>query len=395
MRRRREGSSAATLGVVEIWWQPRQSSWCGRPRPPSNRASSHDSQGPRRPANQRARTPALRRGASPSPCAGRTCDFHRHDPRLPYGLGPAILRPSDVFEKVLIRRARDMGTKGMWAKLGFENRWAVAVLLALSSITPAQAKTWHVAPKSLSGIKADSQTRAIGEATRHLEPGDTIVVHGGVYREAVTIDRSGTAQQPITIGPAEGETVILTGADRLTDWSLLPGGERVYSTPWPHKFVAWNKSYTHPNDDYHRLIGRCEQVFVAGYPLRQVLERDKLSRGTFFADIDAQRLYVQPAGNQDITKDKAMVEASTREQILRSKAVTSSSKGFAFAMRPTTPSKAPSSSQAIMTRSRIVFSSTPTPVARHSRARTSSSATASSSTTANSASAPAAPTVCG
>ena len=192
-------------------------------------------------------------------------------------------------------------------------------VLILSLTISAQARVWQVTPRTLAGLDPNDQVRTIGQAVAHLEPGDTVLLHSGIYRELVTIDSSGTPEKPITIRAAEGESVTLTGADRLTDWSLIPGGERVYSTPWPHKFVAWNKSFIHPNDDYHRLIGRCEQVFINGYPLQQVLERDKLSRGTFFADIDAQRLYLQPPGNQDITKDKALVEASTREQILRVK----------------------------------------------------------------------------
>jgi len=193
----------------------------------------------------------------------------------------------------------------------------LTVLAILSLTVSTQARVWHVAEKTLPGIDPSDQTTTIGKSVARLEPGDTLLLHGGVYREVVSIDRSGTAERPIMIRAAEGESVTLTGADRLTEWSLIQGYERVYSTPWPHRFVAWNKTYTHPNDDYHRLIGRCEQVSINGYPLRQVLERDKLSRGTFFVDLEAQRLYIQPADNQEITRNKAMVEASTRDQILR------------------------------------------------------------------------------
>jgi hypothetical protein len=193
----------------------------------------------------------------------------------------------------------------------------VIVVVILSLTVQTQARVWHVAAKTLPGIDPNNQVSTVGEGVVHLEPGDTLLLHGGIYREEVTIDTSGTAERPVTIRSAEGESVTLTGTDRITDWSLIQGPDRIYSTPWPYKFVAWNKTYTHPNDDYHRLIGRCEQVFVNGYPLCQVLERDKLSRGTFFVDIDAQRLYILPADNQEIAKNKAMVEASTRDQILR------------------------------------------------------------------------------
>jgi len=176
---------------------------------------------------------------------------------------------------------------------------------------------WTVAPKEIPGIASDEQMRTIAEAVSRAQPGDTIVIHAGVYRESVRIDRSGSEDQPITIRAAEGQTVILTGADRITDWTKEGSPDAdVCSTPWPHKFVAWNKNYTHPDDEFHRLIGRCEQVFVGGYPLRQVLEHDKLTRGTFYVDLNAQRLFVRGYDNRDIAGNKIAVEASARDRIL-------------------------------------------------------------------------------
>jgi len=93
-------------------------------------------------------------------------------------------------------------------------------LFVLSMTTQAQAKLWHVTQRALAGIDPNAQVRTIGEAAAHLAPGDTLLLHGGVYREVVALDKSGTAEQPITVRAAEGESVILTGADRITDWSL-------------------------------------------------------------------------------------------------------------------------------------------------------------------------------
>jgi len=206
----------------------------------------------------------------------------------------------------------------------------MTLMLAASVVTCAEARLLHVTSKPLAGIPSDSQFGTVSQAVAQLQPGDTMLIHGGIYRERVTIDKSGEPNSPITIRTADGEHVVLTGADRITDWSPVEGGDRVYSTPWSHKFVAWNRSQAHPDDDYHRLIGRCEQVFIDGYPLHQVLDRSKLSRGTFFADTDAQLLYVQAANNQDLTGDKAMVEASTREWILTVKGSYVTIKGIRF-----------------------------------------------------------------
>jgi hypothetical protein len=139
----------------------------------------------------------------------------------------------------------------------------------------------HVSPNELTDIDQQQQVRTISRAADIVEPGDTVIIHNGIYREAAVIEKSGTFNNPITFQAAVGASVIMTGADRITEWSEVKGDEHIYSTPWPHKFITWNKHSTHPHDDYHRLIDRCEQVFVNGYALRQVLDRDKLSRGTF------------------------------------------------------------------------------------------------------------------
>ena len=118
---------------------------------------------------------------------------------------------------------------------------------------------------------AERPWKTIGKATEKAGPGDVIVIRGGMYRERVLVKRHGTAQAPVRFEAASGEHVVLTGADRLTNWKKADDSRPVYRVPWPHKFIGWNPNMTHPNDEYHRLVGRCEQVFVDGYPLRQVL----------------------------------------------------------------------------------------------------------------------------
>ncbi len=217
-----------------------------------------------------------------------------------------------------------------WTQTNCAGRWRVLAVLALVPAAGVRAEVWHVAQKTLGGTDPNGQVRTVSEAVARIQPGDTVLVHGGVYREQVIIDPSGTADRPITIRAAEGEHVVLTGADHVTDWTPVRAEDRVYSTPWPHRFVAWNKYNTHPGDDYHRLIGRCEQVFINGYPLRQVLEQDQLSRGTFFADMEAGRLYIRPAGNEEITDSKVMVEASVRDRIMVVKGDHVTIKGIRF-----------------------------------------------------------------
>jgi hypothetical protein len=177
----------------------------------------------------------------------------------------------------------------------------------------ANARLWHVSGKRLPGIES---VPTITQAAANIEAGDTIIVHSGVYREKVLIDRSGRPDRPITLEAAVGADVVVTGADHLTEWTEVTEQDRIAGTPWPHRFVSWNPNGTHPSDDYHLLIGRCEQVFVNGYPLRQVLSRDQLARGTFYIDLDGKLLYVWSRDNRDIKSNKTVIEASSRDAIL-------------------------------------------------------------------------------
>jgi hypothetical protein len=57
-------------------------------------------------------------------------------------------------------------------------------------------------------------------AVNKLQPGDTLIVCGGVYRETVTFPRSGTADEPMTVKAQPGEKVIITGCDQVSGWTL-------------------------------------------------------------------------------------------------------------------------------------------------------------------------------
>ncbi|MDQ6860949.1 MAG: right-handed parallel beta-helix repeat-containing protein [Verrucomicrobiota bacterium] len=164
--------------------------------------------------------------------------------------------------------------------------------LFLLLVQLAAGATWHVSPEPLVAIPAAQQRRTINEAAAVVRPGDVVMIHAGLYREAVTVTKSGTPERPIRFEAAPNARVTLTGADEIADWQ--DEGDGVYSVPWPHRFLPWTKSDAHPDNEYHRLIGRTEQVFADNYPLHQTLTRETLSRGSFFVDFDAQRLFIVP-----------------------------------------------------------------------------------------------------
>jgi len=95
-----------------------------------------------------------------------------------------------------------------------------AILLCLVSAAPANE--YWVDQRHKEATDAHPGTReepwlTVGKAAATLQPGDTVVVRPGVYREAVVPKASGTAEKPITYR-AEGDGVVLSGADALTGW---------------------------------------------------------------------------------------------------------------------------------------------------------------------------------
>ena len=177
---------------------------------------------------------------------------------------------------------------------------------------------------------ADKPFKTIGAAVKNVKPGDTVVIETGVYREFVKIETSGTVKQPITFRAAPMARVEVTGAERLTDWRREEGTAEVFSSLWPYEYTGWSSRRTQPNDDYHVMIGRAEQVHVDNYPLLQVLDRQHLARGTFYADLANRRLYLHDRNGMDIIKQRSVVEASVRQQVWVCKANYVHTRGLRF-----------------------------------------------------------------
>ena len=75
----------------------------------------------------------------------------------------------------------------------------------------ARGNVYHVAingDDSNPGTE-DKPWRTISYAVTKLGPGDTLIIHGGTYKEVVVLEVSGTRDAPITIMGAPGEKVVL------------------------------------------------------------------------------------------------------------------------------------------------------------------------------------------
>src|ERR1700755_809752 len=80
---------------------------------------------------------------------------------------------------------------------------------------------FHVATSGsdLAEGSADSPFRTINRAAAVAQPGDTVTVHAGEYREWVKPRNGGLGtRRRITYQAAEGEHVVIKGSERITDW---------------------------------------------------------------------------------------------------------------------------------------------------------------------------------
>ena len=76
----------------------------------------------------------------------------------------------------------------------------------------------------------DLPLRSVRKAASMMVAGDTCIVHEGTYCETVRPAASGTAEQPLRFVAADGERVVISGADEASgQWSVHSG--RIHRIP--------------------------------------------------------------------------------------------------------------------------------------------------------------------
>ncbi len=85
--------------------------------------------------------------------------------------------------------------------------------------------------------------RTIQRAADLAQPGDTIIVRAGIYRESVSPPRGGTSNSGrIVYEAAPGEKVIITGSDRIRNWIRVRNG--VWKVTLPNSFFGSFNPYS-------------------------------------------------------------------------------------------------------------------------------------------------------
>jgi hypothetical protein len=185
-------------------------------------------------------------------------------------------------------------------------------LLALVAIAPfVSAREFHVSP---TGSAANDGTAArplptISAAAKVAQPGDTITVHAGVYRERVTPPRGGESDtRRIVYQAAAGEQVVINGSEVVRGWKRFMGD--VWKATLPNSFFGRYNPYKDLiNGDWFTDKGRPHhtgEIYLNGkslyetHLLENVLNprphrdsRDQeASTWTWFGEVDDQNTYL-------------------------------------------------------------------------------------------------------
>ncbi|MBD3319610.1 MAG: hypothetical protein GF350_00780, partial [Chitinivibrionales bacterium] len=139
----------------------------------------------------------------------------------------------------------------------------------------------------------------IMQAADRAQPGDTVMVHEGVYRGRIAPPRGGEQGAPIVYMAFPGDTVILKGSDVWEPvWQEVPGKAfTYYASPDPALFTD-DSQYDGANPFEVKLVGSRSspattlgQVFVDGERLTEVDEQARLVPGMWYYDSTGKNIY--------------------------------------------------------------------------------------------------------
>lgn len=199
----------------------------------------------------------------------------------------------------------------------------------LSGLTaPLFAATYHVDQKAKNAADTNPGTKdrplkTISAGVAKMGPGDTVLIHPGVYRETVTLKTSGTEAKPITIAAAQKGTVTIRGSVLVSKWRRSEANNSIFiHDDWDKYFGKWDESLVKGGDQFKAKFGgpgsqamAYNQVFVNGSLIREVACPGKQEAGTFY--IDKEKRQIQLWLENDADPNQSSVEVTDRDVLLQ------------------------------------------------------------------------------
>jgi alpha-N-arabinofuranosidase len=168
--------------------------------------------------------------------ATRSSIWLKRPPEFDRPLGPPrgpARRQGYVYE-------REFAHASVWLDIEHERArivWDSANRRSTTSAGPAREYHVAVTGSDANPGTASAPLRTIQRAAELAQPGETITVHGGVYRERINPPRGGTSDEKrIVYQAAPGEKVEIKGSEVVRDWTRVQGD--VWKVTLPNRFFG-------------------------------------------------------------------------------------------------------------------------------------------------------------
>jgi len=202
----------------------------------------------------------------------------------------------------------------------------VAALISL--VSPTLAATYYVdgaaeAASDEGPGSEDAPWKTISRAAQaqELEPGDTVLIRAGIYRESVDIKVSGEPDSPITFAAVPGHRVVIKGSEVVTGtWSKLSDDPEAQE-PYPNAFTrVWkiqlgDEFFTDPRfeasyrDKSRRWVS---QVF-----LNDDLALQRIGPDPIYKNDEYLKLRTVGQGLEDLTEDSFFFDPADQTLYIR------------------------------------------------------------------------------
>ncbi|QBG49144.1 carbohydrate-binding protein [Verrucomicrobia bacterium S94] len=158
------------------------------------------------------------------------------------------------------------------------------LILTMIAATTYSAE-YHVSTQgndAYSGTKS-RPFKTISKGAEVAQPGDTVIVHEGVYREEINPPRGGTSdKQRIVYRAAKGENVVIKGSEVVKGWTHVEGDVWKLVIENPESFFgAFNPFRTQIYGDWYRHKGRLNhvgQVYLNGHWLSEASSLEEVMK---------------------------------------------------------------------------------------------------------------------
>ncbi len=190
-------------------------------------------------------------------------------------------------------------------------------------------REYHVTPQGCDASEgmADTPLRTINRAAQLAQPGDTVTVHAGTYREWVNPLHGGWDNaRRILYRAAEGEKVELKGSEVVNNWKKEKEG--IWKAVVPNSFFGESNPFvTEIEGDWFDSYGRkhhTAEVYLNDISLYEVASRESVVKDTIRSarDPEGSRLlwYAETDGENttiyarfgDVNPNKELIEVAVR-----------------------------------------------------------------------------------